>query len=119
MPSPKLTSRVTITTPQDPTIDSPTGLVTTPEPHVANGVPARFSQIPVANVGGQVEFLAGQDTVISFWTILVGPNTVLTSRSTVVDEQGRKFQIVGQVADRPNHRPQFRAAAARLISDMQ
>jgi hypothetical protein len=37
----------------------------------------------------------------------------------VLDEQGRRFSIEGDVADRPNHRPQFRAAAARLISDMQ
>lgn len=82
-------------------------------------VPARLSQAPVANVGGQLELLAAQQTTISMWTILVGRETVLTSSSIVTDEQNRKFRIEGAVADRPAHRPTFKAAAARLISDMQ
>jgi hypothetical protein len=63
--------------------------------------------------------LAQQNTVISWWTVIVPAGTVMTAASTVLDEQGRRFSIEGDVADRPNHRPQFRAAAARLISDMQ
>jgi hypothetical protein len=63
--------------------------------------------------------LADQNTVISWWTVIVPAGTVMTSASTVLDEQGRKFAIEGDVADRPDHRPVFRAAAARLISDMQ
>lgn len=82
-------------------------------------VPARISQSPVANVGSQIELLASQSTVISLWTVLVGRETELSANSTVVDEQGRTFRIEGAVADRPAHRPTFRAAAARLISDMQ
>lgn len=82
-------------------------------------VRARISQSPVANVGSQVELLATQHTVISFWTVIVPAGTVMTSQSTVTDEDGRKFAVTGDVADRPNHRPQFRAAAMRLISDMQ
>lgn len=86
---------------------------------MAHDVPARLSQAPVANVGGQVEILANQNTTVSFWTLLVPAGTVLTERSSVVDESGQNFQVIGNVADRPNHRPQFRAAAVRLISDMQ
>lgn len=63
--------------------------------------------------------LASQNTTISLWTLLVPAGTVLTSASTFTDESGRKYSIVGQPADRPDHQPQFRAAAARLISDMQ
>jgi hypothetical protein len=66
-----------------------------------------------------VELLAAQDTTISMWTILVGTATLLQSDSIVTDEQGRKFRIEGAVADRPAYRPTFRAAAARLISDLQ
>lgn len=73
----------------------------------------------MANVGSQLELLAGQNTVISMWTILVDRSTPLSSSSIVTDSQGRKFRIEGAVADRPAHRPTFRAAAARLISDMQ
>jgi hypothetical protein len=82
-------------------------------------VPARLSQSPVANVGSQVELLANQKTAISTWVVLVGKSTTLTSDSVVIDGQGRKFRIEGAVADRPAHRPTFKAAAARLISDMQ
>lgn len=116
---PKMPQRVTITTPPDPTVNPATGLPPTVPPHVATNVPARLSQKPIADVGSQVELLGSQNTTISLWTVLVPAGTVLTSRSTVVDESGREFQIVGNPADRPNHRPQFRAAAARLISDMQ
>lgn len=116
---PQMPQRVTITTPLPPTLDPATGLETFPPPHLASGVPARLSQAPVANVGGQTELLANQNTTISLWTILVPAGTVLTELSTVVDEAGKTFQVVGNVADRPHYRPQFRAAAARLISDMQ
>jgi hypothetical protein len=61
---------------------------------------------------------SAQDTTISLWTILVPKGTTLTPDS-VVEHSGRKFEVVGQPADRPDHRPIFRAAALRLISDMQ
>lgn len=115
---PKLPQMVVITTPQDPTVDPATGRETTPPPLVAN-VRARLSQKPVADLGSQVELLAEQNTTISLWTLLVPPGTVLTARSTVVDENAQRYEVVGHPADRPNHRPQFRAAALRLISDMQ
>lgn len=115
---PKLPQTVVITTPQDPTVDPATGLEVTPEPAVAS-VRARLSQKPVADLGSQVELLAEQNTTISLWTLLVPPGTGLTSRSTVVDQTGQRYEVVGHPADRPNHRPQFRAAALRLISDMQ
>jgi hypothetical protein len=82
-------------------------------------VAARLSQRPVAEVGSQGEQLAQQNTTTSSWTLLVPAGTVLTERSTVLDSAGRTFQVDGEVADRPKIRPQFRAAAVRLISDLQ
>jgi hypothetical protein len=87
---------------------------------VETGVPARLSQTSVANISQQAELLATQNTVISLWTILTGPRSGLTSDSIVEDEEtGRRFEIAGEVARRPDRHPQFLAAAARLISDMQ
>lgn len=113
---PKFTQTVEITTPGPVTLVD--GLPI-PGPSTVETSPARISQGAVANVGAQIELLAEQDTTISLWTILVPRGQLLTSKSTVVDDTGRKFSIVGDVADRPNHKPLFRAAAARLISDMQ
>ena len=115
---PRFPSTVLISTPGPSTVDPVTG---NPVPGTATVVssPARISQAPVANVGSQVELLAEQNTVISLWTVMVPAGTVMRSDSTVTDDLGRRFTITGEVADRPHHRPQFRAAAARLISDMQ
>jgi hypothetical protein len=117
--SPKYREMVTVTTPLAPAVNPATGRETTPPPHVVPDVPARLSQRPVAEVGSQGEQLAEQNTTISAWTLLVPPDTVLTERSTVLDAKGRTFEVVGKVADRPNDKPQFRAAALRLISDLQ
>lgn len=95
-----------------------TGLPIPPEP-VDVVEPARLSQKPVIDVSSASEFRGQQSTVLSNWTILVGPGSALTSESTVIDELGQEFAIVGAVARRPQHRPQFLAAAARLISDLQ
>lgn len=79
----------------------------------------RLSQKPVTVIGSAAEFRGQQSTVLSNWTILAGRVTALRSDSEVIDESGRTFQVVGAVAGRPDHRPEFHAAAARLISDMQ
>lgn len=115
---PRFPQTVEISTPGPATEDPVTG-DETPGPATVVTSLARISQSPVANLGSQVELLAEQNTVISFWTVLVPAGTPMTSQSTVTDEDGRRFRITGDVADRPHHRPQFRAAAARLISDMQ
>lgn len=115
---PRFPQTVEITTPGPLTVDPVTGNQI-PGPSTVESVRARISQSPVANVGSQFELLAAQNTVISLWTVIVPAGTVMTSQSTVLDEQGRTFTVEGDVADRPNHRPLFRAAAARLISDMQ
>lgn len=73
----------------------------------------------MVNISQQAELRAMQDTVIGMWTILVGSSTTLTSASEVLDDRGRKFQVEGDVADRPERHPKFRAARLRLISDMQ
>jgi hypothetical protein len=115
---PKFPQRVTVSTPGPP-VEDPVSGNTRPGPPTVTETTARISQAPVANVGGQIELLAEQNTVISLWTVLVPAGATLESNSTVTDESGRVFAITGQVAERPNHKPQFRAAAARLISDMQ
>lgn len=116
---PNLPSRVTIETP-GPSIQDPTSGNERPGPSIVElDVPARLSQNPVANISQQAELMANQQTVISMWTVLVGRDTTLTSASVVIDEQGRRFAIEGAVANRPDRHPKFRAAAARLISDLQ
>lgn len=85
-----------------------------PEP-----TPARLSQKPVVDISSGDELRVSQDTEVSQWTLIVPRGTELTSKSTVTDADGRVFQVSGSVADRPKHRPQFRTASLRLISDMQ
>jgi hypothetical protein len=118
---PTFPDRVLITTPSSSTTKHPVTGNPVPGPPTVEESPARISQSPVANVGAQIELKADQDTVISFWTILVPAGQAMTAGSIVeeIGPQARKFRIVGDVAERPNHRPKFRAAAARLISDMQ
>lgn len=115
---PRFPETVTITTPGPSTPHPVTGNPV-PGPPTVETSPARISQSPAADITSQVELLAAQSTVISLWRVIVPAGTLMTSSSTVTDESGRKFTIIGDVADRPNHKPKFRAAAARLISDMQ
>lgn len=117
---PKLPTPVRVETPWKSTVDPATGLQTA-GPATIVQTRARLSQVAVANVGSQVELLADQNTVISLWSVLVTADVPMDSTSRVVTEDGteRVFQITGDVADRPFHKPLFRAAAARLISDMQ
>lgn len=115
---PKFPQTLTISTPGPKTVDLNGNLIPG-TPTVETG-PGRISQSPVADIGSQVELLADQNTVISVWRVLVPPWRTMTSESTVTDEAtGRKFSIAGDVAGRPDHKPIFLAAAARLISDMQ
>jgi hypothetical protein len=116
---PKWTHKVKIETPAGTTKDPETGNPRPSSPQVQYEKNARISQQPVANVGSQVEISVTQVTVISTWTIQVDPSTVLTSSSVITDDTGRKFQIQGDVARRPDRRPDFLVAQARLISDMQ
>lgn len=116
---PRLTHRVRIVTPAPPVIDPATGLPTAPAPEDVV-VPGRLSQAPIGNVSDSTELRARQDTTVSEWSLLVRAETVLTSASIVTDiDSGRRFQVVGEPADRPDRRPRFRAAPLRLISDMQ
>jgi hypothetical protein len=118
--APKLDQQVTIRNP-GPATGDPDPVTGLPKPAAPVEVvePARLSQKPVIDVSSASEFCGQQSTVLSNWKILVGPSSVLTSESTVVDELGQQFQVVGAVARRPQHHPEFLAAAARLISDMQ
>lgn len=115
---PPMPHQVTIRTPGPSTEDPDTGNPVA-GPGTVTDTQAWLSQKSTVDVGAQIELLATQNTVISLWTLLVPLDVDITSASTVVDSQGRKFVVVGYPADRPDPRPQWRAAALRLISDMQ
>lgn len=115
---PRFPTPVTIRTPAGYALDPVSGNET-PLPPIVETTTAYLSQQAVSEASSQVEQLAAQRTIVSLWTVLVRPTSTLASDSTVTDPAGRIFQVVGQVADRPHHRPQFRAAAARLVSDLQ
>lgn len=118
MPRPRMQHLVTIETPGSPYVDPETGNSRPGLPTTAQ-TRAYLSQRPVADIGSQIELLATQSTTVSLWTLLVPKGTVLTADSRVTDENGHRFEVAGEPANRPTHRPQFRAAALRLISDMQ
>lgn len=119
---------VLISTPGTPTTDPVTGNET---PGTPATVPtsAWLAQRPVAVLASAAELNASQDTVISLATILVPPGTVLTSDSTVEDvggavngQPGALYRVEGQPADRYSGTSRtvvFRAAALRLVSDIQ
>lgn len=65
------------------------------------------------------ENTATQHTSISTHTLLCPLSVPLTADSQVVDEHGNRYRVLGTPASRPDHRPQWRAAALQLISDMQ
>lgn len=116
--SPPMTKPVTVSTPGPSTGDPVTGN-DTPGPLVSQETLAWLSQNSVVETGAQIELNAVQDTTISLWTFLCPLGVPLTSKSTVTDVDGRKFVVVGQPAQRPDHRPRWQAASLRLISDMQ
>jgi hypothetical protein len=119
---------VRITTPGPPTTDPVSGNQT-PGSATTVATTAWLAQKPVGVLAAAAELNAIQDTVISLATILVPPGTVLTADSTVVDvagavsgQPGARYGVEGQPADRYSgvgRRVVFRAAALRLVSDLQ
>lgn len=89
-----------------------------PGPPTSTTTRAYLAQVPVGNVGAQIDLRAEQDTVVSLWTLLVPPDAPLTRRTTVISGS-EEWRVVGEVANRPMHRPQFLAAALRKVSDLQ
>jgi hypothetical protein len=116
----RMTMPLTILTPGPSTVDPVTG---NPRPGapISVSVLGYLAQNPVANLSSQVELRGTQTTVISLFTVLVPAGTVLTAESTVVDASGRRFEVAGEPADRVglSRQVMFRAAALRLISDLQ
>lgn len=87
-------------------------------------VPVRLSQKSTLDVSSLVEVEGEQTTEMSSWDLLTPPTvrgapSPINAKSVLIDAAGRKFEIQGQVARRPEHSPIFLAAQARLISDMQ
>jgi hypothetical protein len=111
---------VTVSNPGPSTTDPDTG---NPVDGVASSVTthAYLSRLPVAQLSGQVELLAEQNTTISPYTLIVPASVHLTPVSTVVDEDGHRYQVIGDPADRRGlgRRVLFRAAALRRVSDLQ
>lgn len=129
---PQYPHRVRITTPQPqtdpPTLDPVTGNEVPPVPVTMSGM-AWLAQRPVGVIAAAAELNGTQDTTISFATMLVPPSTVLTEDSTVEDvdgvvtgQVGATYVVEGEVANRysgARREVVFRAAALRLISDLQ
>lgn len=119
---------VRISTPGTPTVDPVTGNQTPGTPVTAT-TSAWLAQRPVGVLAAAAELNATQDTVISLATILIPPDTVLTADSTVEDvdgavngQPGAVYRVEGQPADRYSGKSRtivFRAAALRLVSDLQ
>lgn len=124
--------RVRITTPapqtDPPTVDPVTGNEVTPDPVTRSGM-AWMAQRPTGVLAAAAELNAGQNTTISLATMLVDAATVLTEDSTVEDvdgvvngQVGAKYVVEGKPANRYSGVRQeivFRAAALRLVSDLQ
>lgn len=99
-------------------MDPATGLETRPPPTITE-TRAWLGQHPVNQVTSQVENTATQHSTVSGWTFLCPLAVPITSDSEVIDESGAVYRVIGNPASRPDHRPQWRAAALHLISDMQ
>lgn len=99
-------------------VDPATGLQSRPTATVT-ATRAWLSQASTLLLGNEMEMNAGQNTVVSPWHLLCPLSVPLTSASTVTDETGRRYTVVGEVAARPDHRPRWWAAALHAISDMQ
>jgi hypothetical protein len=125
---PQYPHRVRISTPTASTTDPVSGNET-PGPVTTVTTAAWLAQRPTGVLAAAAELNAGQNTTISLATILVGPSTVLTKDSTVEDvdgvvggEAGAKYVVEGKPANRysgVSRRVVFRAAALRLVSDLQ
>jgi hypothetical protein len=109
--------QVTVRTPNPPAVDPVTGLLTNPTLTSAD-TRAWLGQNPVLQVTTQDETAAGQSTTVSSHSFLCPLGVPLTSASEVV-HAGLVYRVVGRPALRPDHRPQWQAAALQLISDMQ
>lgn len=129
---PQFPHRVNISTPGEqtvpPTVDPETGNEVTPPPVTRPGM-AWLAQRPTGVLAAAAELNGTQNTTISLATILVPVGTILTKDSTVEDvdgvvggEPGAKYVVEGKPADRYSgvrHQTVFRAAALRLVSDLQ
>jgi len=117
---PRMPGTVTVQTPSLPSSDPATGnerqgTLTTVTTR------AYLSQQPVTIVSASPELQARQDTTITTYTLLVPASVVLTSASIVTDEDGVRYSVIGQPAERRGlgRSPQFRAAGLHRVSDLQ
>lgn len=100
-------------------MDPATGRETRPAPTVTK-TRAWLGQNSVLQVGNQYEDNTARHATISSHSFLCHLSVPLTSESEVNDDEtGATYRVIGQPAARPDHRPQWRAAALQLISDMQ
>lgn len=117
---PKMPRTVTVRTPGGASADPDTGNPVD-GPLVDTVTPAYLAQLPVSQLSSQVELLATQNTTISSFTLLVPAAVPLTARSEVVDEDGHRYQVIGEPAARRGlgRKVLFRAAALHRVSDLQ
>jgi hypothetical protein len=119
---PRLPDKVTVRNPGTPTVSEDTGNQVPGEP-VEYVTQAYISQRPVENLSSAIELTGLQATAISLWSILVPSAIPLRPDSKVIDARGQVFEVEGNPATRFGmlgaRRPIYKAAAMRLVSDMQ
>lgn len=74
---------------------------------------------PVTELRSQFEVTAGQNTTVSMFDLLLPAGTPIQSNSSVTDEAGLDYVVMGRPVSRPHRNPVFVAASLRLISDLQ
>lgn len=117
---PRMPRTVTVRTPGAASADPATG-------NPVDGPPtdtvtrAYLAQLPVSQLSAQVELIAQQNSTIAAFTLIVPADVALSARSEVVDEDGHRYQVIGEPAERRGLGRQvlFRAAALHRISDLQ
>lgn len=118
--SPRMPTRVTLRNPGVASVDPATGNPRTPAV-TETRTRAYLSQLPVVQLSAQNEIAGRQTTTVSSYTLLVPPAAPLTSQSVVIDEDGHRYEVVGDPAERRRlgRRVMYKAAALHRISDLQ
>src|SRR4029078_4244631 len=95
--APPMPRRLVVSTPGAVSVDPTSGLERT-APATVTPTRAWLSQATTIRSGFERELNAEQSTVLSVWRLLCPISVPITSASTVADEQGRQYQVVGEVA---------------------
>ncbi|GAA2774080.1 hypothetical protein GCM10010470_02390 [Saccharopolyspora taberi] len=119
MRAPRMRQQVMLENPGPPVVDPVTGNER-PGPPIATPSRAYLEQ---RSLYAQQEYQASQSTATTDFILLVPAGTPLTMDSTVIDEAGARYVVVGHPAERRARlnggRVRYIAAWLRLVSDLQ